>query len=115
MNLDFNQSRIIARKSNLHNDAVHIDCELWGHTESMNPDLPARLLNFFRKDTSTFGVSPHNTTDKLELVPMEEFSKQLWKVTIVDDWDQLDELQETKVYAQIIHTGRMFGTVRFDK
>jgi len=109
------KSHINATKSKLHSDALHIDCELWGWPEGMDQSTPARLLNFWRKDDTTFGVSPHKSTSNLELVSVEEFSKQIWTVPIIDDWELLTDIQETKVYAEIVHHGKMFFTLRFDK
>lgn len=114
MKIDLSKSRIIAKKSLLHNHAVHIDCELWGHTDRMAPTEPVRLLNFYKQNSDFFGVAPQDSTDKLELVPAEEFSAQLWRVKIQDDWDKLTDVQEIKIYTQIMTTGKMFFTLRFD-
>jgi len=114
MKLDLTKSKIITRKSNLHVNAVHVDVELWGHIENMSPHNPARLLNFYRKDTNNFVVSPQDSSG-FEQVSTEEFSAQIWRVKIVDDWDQLNDVQQIRLYAEIIHSGRMFFVLRLDK
>jgi len=112
-------SKIIATKSKIHNNALHISVELWGWTGNMDQSVHPRLLNFWRKTENLFGVAPHDqntsNSDYLEFVPTEEFSKQIWNVPIQDDWELLTDIQETKVYAEIVHKGKMFFTVRFDK
>ncbi len=114
MKLDLNKSKIIAVKSKLHVNAVHIDCELWGWTDKMKPESPARLLNFYKRSADEFGVAPQGSANLYEIVPTEEFSKQIWQVQVQDDWEPLNDIQETKLYAEIIRSGRMFFTLRFD-
>jgi len=114
MKLDLTKSRIIVKKSNLHMNAVHVDCETWGWTDKMKPEEPSRLLNFYRRNENEFGVAPNGSTNLLEIISVEEFSKQIWQVQIQDDWEPLNDIQETKLYAEIIRSGRMFFTLRFD-
>lgn len=116
MKLD-EKAHIIARKSKLHENALHIDCELWGWTDKMNPSTPARLLNFLKRNNDVFVVSPHETEAQAfaEEVPVEEFSAQLWRVPIQEDWDVLDEVTKIRIYAAIIQTGKMFFTLRLDR
>lgn len=112
MKLD-KKSRIIARKSNLHVKGLHIDAELWGWTDKMNPSAPARLLNFYRKNQEFFVVSPNDAgaSQFAEDIPVEEFSAQLWQVPIQEDWEQLDKVTEIRIYASIIERGKMFFTL----
>lgn len=116
MKLD-KKSHIIARKSNLHVNALHIDCELWGWTDKMDQKKPARLLNFFKRNTEVYVLSPNEAGAQgiSEEVPAEEFSAQLWQVPIREDWETLDEVTKIRIYAGIMETGRMFFTLRLDR
>lgn len=83
----------------------------------MNPAKPARLLNFYRKNSEVFVVSPNNEGDSgfAEDVPVEEFSAQLWQIPIREDWETLDEVTKIRIYAGIIETGRMFFTLNLQR
>ncbi len=79
----------------------------------MDVSKPARLLNFYRKNSDAFGIAPNNegASELAENVPVEEFSAQLWQVPIQEDWEKLDKVTEIRIYASIIERGKMFFTL----
>lgn len=109
------KSHIAARKSNLHNDALHISVDLWGWIRPSEEGQEPGLLNFGKIDQNRFVIAAHShPQDKIE-VPTEEFSTLIWRVPIVDDWDELEDDVKNRVYASIVEQGKMFFTLRLDK